>query len=202
MITAWNTIVATVLVGLCSVACLSSPARQGSQRASLDGARALLDQYRVSESYEAFAAHGTDAVDYIVALIRLETYYDARAQFLSGFLVKIPGREIDAALIQLLNDPSGRIRGSIAGVLGARRSRDAVPALIGALSDLEETGLVLVSAHEPTETPVLVRDEAVRALQNITDHTLGSNGTGEGKAEAWRSWWVTNASTWDLGQPK
>jgi HEAT repeat protein len=184
------------------MALLAIPAHARSQRASLDEARALLDQGRISESCEVFAAHGTESVEYIVSLFRLNAYPDSRA-FLGWFLVKIPGPEVDAALIQLLTDPSARIRGLIAEVLGVRCTRGAVPALVGCLSDTHETDLVLVRTDLiPRQIPILVRDRAVWALEGITGQSLRPSGSDEDKAEAWRSWWVKNASTWARDRPE
>jgi len=87
---------------------------------------------------------------------------------------RVPGKAVEA-----LADPDQHVRAQAASLLGEKKSRDAVPKLINALSDAQ----------------VIVRAAAHRALSSIAGKDFGYDPTDEeaarGKAvQVWRDWWV------------
>jgi hypothetical protein len=164
----------------------------------LEQALDAYEQNRWQEARGQFTAVGAPAIPFMADVIQARRFDGARQEVFWGMLHSIEGPGTDEAWIALLYRDDPRIRAEAAAELGARKTRQAVPCLIALLDDRDPSGIVVNTSHggstgEATSTPILVREYAQKALEEITGTVLGRKLTTDGRVEAWKAWWRTHA---------
>jgi HEAT repeats len=108
-------------------------------------------------------------------------------RFLLGVIEGIQAPEANRGLRALLSHPDPNLRGESAAALGRRKAAEAMIALLDLLDD-EAVYALEVRTHPRTETPILVCDKAVEALEAITGTVRARGAPSHDKVAAWR-WW-------------
>lgn len=129
---------------------------------------------------------GAPAVPFVLDYVRATDRPLIRIVLLS-FVSSTNGKEADDAVLTLLNERDPRLRGYAASSVGTRKLRVAIPRLVELLQDREV--YMHVTVDDGVDYDVLIRDNAVGALESITGIVLKKKGSKDKKARAWLRWW-------------
>jgi hypothetical protein len=140
----------------------------------------------VPENMARLRALGAPAVPLVIDYIR-EGHGPIVKIILLSFVSSTKGKEADDAVLSLLWDKDPTLRGYAATAASARKLQAAVPRLVELLNDKEVATHVVVMDGEDYD--VLVRDNAVEALESINGLVLEKKGSKDKKAKAWLRWW-------------
>jgi hypothetical protein len=167
---------------------LLAPARGNPQedvKAKAEGALKNFNK-NVPEGLAQLRALGAPAVPFILDYIR-EGHGPIIKIILLSFVSSTQGKEADDAVLSLLWDKDPSLRGYAVTAIGARKLKAGVPRLVELLSDKGVYNHVVVMDGEDYD--VLVRDNAVEALESINGMVLEKKGSNDKKAKAWLRWW-------------
>ena len=129
---------------------------------------------------------GAPSVPFVLDYVRA-TGPTIRRMILLSFVSSTVGKEADDAVLTLLNEKDPDLRGYGAFSVGTRKLKDAIPRLVELLQDREVYRHVTVS--DGVDYDVLIRDNAVGALESITGIVLKKKSSNDKKARAWLQWW-------------
>ena len=173
--------------------------------ASQDDLKSRIDENLKNGRSTELDELGPVAIPYVLELLQSSTEFTGREFSLLWFVWRTGGDEADKALIQLLHHPSEYVRGLAAMHVGSRKRKEAVPELIALLQDSTVFGKTLCTLlGEPVEGDqvasrltkaqrpggdLLVKDEAVSALEETTGLQISKSNSFDKRARAWLRWW-------------
>lgn len=132
---------------------------------------------------------GAPAFPHILRAIRED---DGLGPIKKAFLVDVIGKsrtkEAASALTELLSYSDPFVRGLAVSHVGKRRYKPAIPYLVKLLDD-KNVFVTNMQTDPDRNEPVLVRDNAMEALQAITGRAIDARATQDERAKAWLHWW-------------
>lgn len=132
---------------------------------------------------------GAPAFPHILRAIRDDSVLGPiKKAFLIDVIGKSRTQEAASALTELLSYSDAFVRGLAVSHLGKRRYKPAIPYLVHLLDD-KEVFVTNMQTDPDRNEPVLVRDNAMEALQAITGRTMDAGATQDERARAWVRWW-------------
>ena len=180
-------ITSVILGSILSLSLLAKAVGNPQEDVKVKTAEALkLLSKNIPEGLAQLRALGAPAVPFVFDYIR-ERHDSIIKIILLPFLSSTKGKEADDAVLSLLWDKDPWLRGYAAYAVGARKLEAGVPRLIELLKDKEVYTHVVVDDGEDYD--VLVRDNAIEALETINGLVLEKKGSKGKKAKAWLRWW-------------
>ena len=193
-----------ILLLLCIITSFSSPICASA--ISQDDLKSKIDEIIQSEKYNELNLFGPRAIPYVLEALQSSRDFTGREFSLFWFISHTEGEQSDHALVELLHHPSAHLRGWAATHIGSRRIKEAVPELVALLQDSSVWANLLCEEYGESKATdqnkqgsqrvarrrgnaQLVKDEAVKALEEITGLEISNSESFDKRARAWRRWW-------------
>lgn len=170
--------------------CVGIPAHGFQGEIATRVTRAIdLMSHQPKAARREFERMGAPAFPHILRAIRDD---NGLGPIKKAFLVDVIGKsrtkEAASALTEMLSYSDAFVRGLAVSHLGKRRYRPAIPYLVKLLDD-RNVFVTNMQTDPDRNEPVLVRDNAMEALQAITGKTMDAGATQDERAQAWVRWW-------------